>query len=485
MTFAVSSMMKPDTSRLAERGDLIALVAGKEEILLSEKGESLWLEVIRKMDEVYSDLIGYETDLERKNAQLEEAQNFISSVIASVSDVLLVCDDKGLILQVNHAFESLIGLSEQELLGKPLCDQFVFEDRDRAAAIIDSGLKGEVVSVELRFEAARGSSDLMAINCSALFNSDGRRAGAVFTGRPIGELRRAYEALHRAHVDLQMAQSRLIEQEKMASLGRLVAGVAHELNNPISFVYGNIHALDRYRESIAAYLEAIHAGAADEEREALRRRYKLDGVLADLKPLIEGTLEGAIRISEIVKNLRRLSFSTKAPREAVALSKVVQTAAQWASRTKKARTDISTRLEPELFVLGQDGQIHSVMVNLIDNALDAVRDIDHPRVSIDTRGEGGFAVVEIRDNGRGVPEEIGDRIFEPFFTTKNVGEGTGLGLWISYSIVREHGGTIEFCNLSGSGACFILRLPRAIRDADTDVTLSQLPSSPISSDRGR
>jgi two-component system sensor histidine kinase HupT/HoxJ len=463
-------MTKPDAPRFARRGDLMALVAGKEEILLSEDGESMWLEVIRKMDEVYSDLIGYETDLEKKNAQLEEARSFISSVIASVSDVLLVCDDRGLILQVNQAFEQLMGRSEQKLLKKPLYNQFVVDDRARAAAIIDSGLKGEVVSVELRFETATGPSDLMAINCSALFNSGGRRAGAVLIGRPVGELRRAYEALHRAHVDLQLAQSRLIEQEKMASLGRLVAGVAHELNNPISFVYGNIHTLDRYRNSIASYLDAIHKGAERDECEALRRRHKIDEILADLQPLIEGTLEGAVRISEIVKNLRRLSFSTEAPREAITLSKVVQTAAQWASRTKKAKADIETNLEPDLFALGQDGQIHSVMVNLIDNALDAVHDIEHPHVLVETRGEGEFAVVVVKDNGHGVPEAIGSRVFEPFFTTKDVGEGTGLGLWISYSIIREHGGAIEFHNLPGGGACFTLRLPRAFLEEGPGVS---------------
>jgi two-component system sensor histidine kinase HupT/HoxJ len=276
-------------------------------------------------------------------------------------------------------------------------------------------------------------------------------------------LRRAYEALHRAHIDLQLAQSRLIEQEKMASLGRLVAGVAHELNNPISFVYGNIHTLDRYRGCVLAYLEAIHAGADDHEREAFRRRHKIDAILADLEPLIEGTLEGAIRISEIVKNLRRLSFSTKAPREPVALSKVVQTAAQWASRAKKARADIETKLEPDLLAMGQDGQIHSVMVNLIDNALDAVREVTLPRVFIETRSEGDLAVIEVKDNGRGVPQAIASRIFEPFFTTKEVGEGTGLGLWISYSIVLEHSGSIAFRNMPGGGASFTVRLPRVVQ----------------------
>jgi two-component system sensor histidine kinase HupT/HoxJ len=454
-------MTKADDKRLARRGDLIALVSGKEEIALSDGGESVWMEVIQKMDEVYSDLIGYETDLEKKNAELEEAQNFISSVIASVSDVLVVCDEKGAVLQVNPAFVSLTGRAESELLGQPLCALVVPEDCERASAIVDSGLAREVVSVELRFQTANGPSDLMAINCSALFNSDGRRAGAVFIGRPVGELRRAYEALHRAHIDLQQAQSRLIEQEKLASLGRLVAGVAHELNNPISFVYGNIHTLDRYRKALAAYLDAIHSGVSEDARRRLGTRHKIDAILADLEPLIEGTLEGAVRISEIVKNLRRLSFGSKAPREAVALAKVVQTAAQWASRSKMAKAEIETKLEPELFALGQSGQIHSVLVNLIDNALDAVREAQNPRVVIATRSEGDFAVVEVKDNGRGVPEALRSQIFEPFFTTKTVGEGTGLGLWISYSIAREHGGEIEVSAPPEGGACFTLRLPRA------------------------
>jgi len=453
-------MTKADVKSYAKHGDLIALVAGKEEIALSEGGESVWLEVIKKMDEVYADLIGYEADLERKNGELEAARNFIQSVIASVSDVLIVCDERGAILQVNPAFEELAGRGEAELKGASVAALFVEQDEARAAAIV-AGQARDPTSVELCFRTSNGPSDLMAINCSPLFDSGGRRAGAVFTGRPIGELRRAYEALHRAHVDLQQAQSRLVEQEKMASLGRLVAGVAHELNNPISFVYGNIHTLDRYRKAIAAYLETIHAGASAQERDKLRRASGIDAILADLEPLIDGTLEGAVRISEIVKNLRRLSFSTKAPREAVSLSKVVETAAQWASRSKKAKAKIVTRLEPELYASGQSGQIHSVLVNLIDNALDAVREAESPLVTITMRGEGDAAIVAVADNGKGVPEALRGRIFEPFFTTKAVGEGTGLGLWISYSIAHEHGGSIEYDAPPEGGARFTLRLPRA------------------------
>ncbi len=453
-------MTNPDASRSARRGELIALVGGKEEVLLSQDGESMWMEVIRKMDEVYADLIGYETDLERKNAELEDARNFIAGVVASVSDVLLVCDEKAVIVQVNPAFQKLMGTPEADLVDRPLVECVASECRATVSAMFEPGPTSRDESLELRFATAAGPSDLMAVNCSARFNSLGRRAGAVFTGRPIGELRRAYEALHCAHVELQQAQARLIEQEKMASLGRLVAGVAHELNNPISFVYGNIHTLDRYRTALAAYLEGVHSGLSEEARDALRRRLKIDAVLDDLEPLIEGTLEGAVRISDIVKNLRRLSFGSNAPHAPVELSKVVRTASHWASRSKKAKARIETRLEADLFALGHEGQIYSAIGNLVDNALDAVRSVADPLVLIETRSEEKLAVIEVTDNGPGVSKDIRARIFEPFFTTKQVGEGTGLGLWITYSIVREHGGAIDCVDLPQGGAQFVLRLPR-------------------------
>jgi two-component system sensor histidine kinase HupT/HoxJ len=110
-----------------------------------------------------------------------------------------------------------------------------------------------------------------------------------------------------------------------------------------------------------------------------------------------------------------------------------------------------------------------VLVNLIDNALDAVREAEQPIVSITARGEGDCAIVLVEDNGKGVPEALRSRIFEPFFTTKAVGEGTGLGLWISYSIAHEHGGSIEYDTPPEGGACFTLRLPRAMEAETRDL----------------
>ncbi|WP_457798046.1 sensor histidine kinase [Methylocystis sp. S23] len=417
--------------------------------------ENMWLEVLHKVDEVYSDLIRYESDLEIKNAELEEAQQFISSVIASVSDILVVSDEKGRILQVNPAFQRITGLNEGKLLGASLADFLIEEDRASALQKIAEGVAGKVTECELRFIAADGASDLMAINCSARFDHAGRRVGAVLTGRPIGELKRAYEALHHAHLELQKAQRKLVEQEKMASLGRLVAGVAHELNNPISFIYGNIHTLDKYRGALTEYIEKARPNKNDE----LRLRLRIDAILADLPSLIGGMMDGAVRISDIVRNLRRLSFSRPAETQRVDLERIARTAANWAARSKKTRADISFNCEAGVVVDAHEGQIHQVLVNLIDNAFDATKEIAAPRIRVATREANGRAEIIVEDNGRGLSELVLDKIFEPFFTTKVVGEGTGLGLWISYSIVKEHGGSIVAANRPDGGAIFTVQLP--------------------------
>ncbi len=160
---------------------------------------------------------------------------------------------------------------------------------------------------ELPLRARDGSAVPVSLNCTPRFNAVGKSLGMVVTGRPVGELRRAYQALHEAHEDLKRTQQQLLHAEKMASLGRLVAGVAHELNNPISFVLGNVHALQRYAGRLAGYLETIHRGAGAEEIESARRNLRIDRILDDLPSLIEGTIEGAERTRAIVDGLKRFS----------------------------------------------------------------------------------------------------------------------------------------------------------------------------------
>jgi two-component system sensor histidine kinase HupT/HoxJ len=426
---------------------------------LDNEREGAWIEVIRKMDEVYSDLLRYETDLEHKNAALEEAQAFISSVIESVSDVLIVCDSHGLMQQVNSALVRIIGRNAGDLVGHDLAQIVDPRDLSRADHVLKPRLPTDVIESELRFVTPNGPSDLFSLNGAARYDHGGRYVGVVLTGRPIGELRRAYEALHTAHGELQRAQRQLIEQEKMASLGRLVAGVAHELNNPISFVYGNVHTLERYRQRLVEYMAAVHSDATDDALAALRRKLKIDAMIEDIGPLIDGTLEGAARVSEIVKNLRRLSFKKTNEQQHFHIDRVLDTAVRWAIRAKQVKTEVEFAIEDELVASGNEGQIHQVIVNLVDNALDAMNDRASPLLSVKAARIDDEIHIEVSDNGQGLSEGVIDRIFEPFFTTKKVGDGTGLGLWISYGIVREHGGELRARNRETGGAQFSFALP--------------------------
>jgi two-component system sensor histidine kinase HupT/HoxJ len=415
--------------------------------------ETAWIEVIRKMEEVYSDLIQYEVELEEKNTALEEAQRFINSVLSAVSDILIVCDQKGHIQQVNLAFIQLTGFAETDLFERPL-EQVLAEESGtlRLYSWIDSGT---ACDREVRFRsAAGGSTDPVALNCATRLDHRGLPAGIVLTGRPVGELRRAYEAL-------KQAQAQLVQQEKMASLGRLIAGVAHELNNPISFVYGNVHALAKYADRIAAYLDAIHGGAAPARRDELRRSLRIDETMADLPALIDGTTEGAQRVADIVRNLKRLSFSASGGLESFDLAEVITKAVQWSASGKRGGATVGLELAESLPVRGNAGQLHQVVVNLVENALDAVSGRANAHVSVGGSVVQDAITIVVEDNGPGMADDILLKVFDPFFTTKPVGKGTGLGLWISYGIVKDHGGSLEAVNRASGGARFTITLPAA------------------------
>lgn len=424
--------------------------------------EAAWVEVIRKMEEVYSDLIQYDVDLERKNTELEDTQKFVDSVMSSMSEILIVCDRDQCVEQVNRAAEDLTGFSASQLVGRKLSD-LVINPEGCLLGELCSGRTAKLADYcEVRLISNRDAkgTDPVSMNGSVRIDHRGRPAGVVIIGRPMGELRRAYQALNKAHADLVQAQRRLVQSEKLASLGRLVAGVAHELNNPISFINGNIHSLGKYKDKLKSYVLASKDPGVDTSTLAsLRDELKIERILEDLDPLVDGTLEGAARVRDIVQNLRRLSFSGSEQPELFDLAQVVRTGVSWVKRGGPKPVEVRLDVPECLELLGHGGRIHQVIVNLIENALDAVSDVSAPEVLVIVRREGDLAVVSIRDNGCGIGEAEQLRVFDPFFTTKGVGEGTGLGLWISYDIVREHDGEITLESITGSGTTMTVTLP--------------------------
>ncbi|MDD5330334.1 MAG: histidine kinase dimerization/phospho-acceptor domain-containing protein [Sulfuricella sp.] len=426
-------------------------------------GESAWIDVIRKMDEVYSNLLQYQVALEEKNAELEETQQFVLSVLTSMSDVLIVCDLYGNVVEVNRALVNLVGRDENELRGRPVLDLFADEcSRDKArTALASRDPQLQVRDCEAQLGGAGGETIPVAMNCAPRYDQRGHEAGFVMVGRPVGELRRAYRELHDTHEALKRAQQQLVHSEKMVSLGRLVAGVAHELNNPISFVLGNIHALQRYSQRLKSYLDTIHSGAGLAQCEELRGELRIDRILTDLDSLIDGTVEGAERTRDIVEGLKRFSAKDQDESSRFNLAELIAKAVHWVTSSSSTQCQVRCALPDDIPVLGNPGQIQQVVINLVQNALDATRGREAPALGISGGAVNGQAEIAFRDNGPGIEAQYLNRVFDPFFTTKPVGKGTGLGLSISYGIVDRHGGQLTADNHPDGGAVFTLRLPLA------------------------
>ena len=425
-------------------------------------GETAWIEVIQKMDEVYNDLLQYEVALEEKNAALEESHQFIESVLASMSDILIVCDRNGTIEEVNPSLRHISGKTAEELVHTPLFDLFADESEKAKARDIFARYGREGVhDCEFFLRAGDGSTVPVSMNCTPRVSQTGKLMGMVVTGRPVGELRKAYSALRQAHDDLKRTQGQLLHAEKMVSLGRLVAGVAHELNNPISFVLGNVLSLKRYAGRLESYLGAVHASAAtaDEALQATRQELRIDRILADMPHLIDGMIEGAERTRDIVDALKRFSAVDKTTPEQVNLNEVVERSVRWVVQSAAAKFAVDIDIPAGLACSGSSGQLQQVVMNLVQNACDAMARQAEPRLRVSGAVEGGMAVLRFADNGPGIADEHLGRLFEPFFTTKPVGQGTGLGLSISYGIVDRHGGKLSAHNLPGGGAEFELSLP--------------------------
>jgi two-component system sensor histidine kinase HupT/HoxJ len=429
--------------------------------------EATWLDVIHKMDEVYTQLVADEVALEEKNAQLEQSQQFVMSLLTAMTDVLVACAADGTIEETNAALCDLVGRTDAELRGTPL-DRLLADDAGgaRLRHVLHTVLPAEgSATVEVDLLDAQGQRVPVDFNCTARRHAAGRPgriAGHVLVGRPLGEIKRAYLALREAHEALKRTQAQLLHSEKMASLGRLVAGVAHELNNPISFVLGNVHALQRYTDRLQRYLGAVHAGAGADELAALRRSLRIDALLADLPSLVQGMQEGAQRTADIVAGLKRFSAVDREERGAVDLRAVVERAIHWVR--KGTAPDFAVDWQPPagpLTVTGSAGQLMQVMMNLIQNAFDATAGRPGARLAIAAESDAAEIRLRFTDNGPGIDAAHLSRIFDPFFTTKPVGQGTGLGLSISYGIVEQHGGRLAAANAPGGGAVFTVALPRA------------------------
>jgi signal transduction histidine kinase len=278
--------------------------------------------------------------------------------------------------------------------------------------------------------------------------------------------------------DLRTAQRQLVQSEKMASLGQLVAGVAHELNNPASFVSGAVENLEECLDRIVSALQRYEQlGNTNSEVERLRTSLRDGGrltyALANAPALFGIAKEGTERLERIIGDLRVFARADSGGRGLVEVAEGIEsTLSLLASRLRDGNVEVVRAYEPVPALLADPEQLKQVWTNLLTNALDAVEGIPNARLDLSLREskqrsddpdqgrrlQESWIEVEIADNGPGIDAAILGRVFEPFFTTKPVGRGTGLGLSICYGIVRQHGGSIE-ASPRQRGVAMIVRLP--------------------------
>ena len=255
----------------------------------------------------------------------------------------------------------------------------------------------------------------------------------------------------------------LIQREKMASVGQLVAGVAHELNNPIGFIYSNIGMLEDFVTRLRSMLEVYQATPLPEPaRAAVQQRWealKVDYALRYLDSMIQGIREGAERSRKIVRDLRVFARGQDEVWQSVDLHEEIESSLTLLNHIFKDRVTVERRFGALPSVECIRSQMDQVFLNLLANAGQAIT--GSGRITIETAVDGAHAVVSIADTGPGIPADVLSKIFDPFFTTKPVGEGTGLGLSISYEIVKRHGGELRAESPSSGGAVFTLRIPIA------------------------
>lgn len=256
---------------------------------------------------------------------------------------------------------------------------------------------------------------------------------------------------------LEAAQRQLYQAEKLASVGQLAAGVAHEINTPLGFIRSNLSSAQSYVSSLSQLAAAVKAG--DGARMAqVWKELDLDFLLEDFAALLQESISGADRVGRIVKDLKGFSNVDRTEEALVDLNDNLTAACNVLAPQLKGRAEIELDLQPLPRILCLPGHLNQVFLNLLLNASQAVTPPDG-KIVVRSRAADNEIRLQFVDNGGGIPEENLGRVFDPFFTTRDVGQGTGLGLTVSRDIVEAHGGRIEIESRVGAGTTVTIRLP--------------------------
>ncbi|MBK1987367.1 PAS domain S-box protein [Sphaerospermopsis aphanizomenoides BCCUSP55] len=399
---------------------------------------------------------------------LEEAREEAEHLFMVAQDGILVLDEQGIIQQINPASEFFFAVTPSALLGKhlnkflPTLSEYpeTWEKRSEHTLIQNTKTITLEVSISDRTHHQNFHEYVVIVH-------------------DITQRKQAEEILRQSEAQLrqeaQQLAAQLVQSEKMSSLGQLVAGIAHEINNPINFIYGNLEPANQYIQDLIRLIKLYQQNYPQPSPEIDKeiKNIDLNFVLADLPKLLNSMEVGSVRIKDIVLSLRNFSRLDEAEMKAVNIHEGIDSTLMILQNRLKATSD---RLAIEVIkkyaqlplVECYPGQLNQVFMNILANGIDALEEaivkgkkITNPEIQIHTQiTSDQQVVITIKDNGTGIPDNIQKRLFEPFFTTKPVGKGTGLGLSISYQIVTEkHSGSLKCISEPDLGAKFVISIP--------------------------
>ncbi len=256
---------------------------------------------------------------------------------------------------------------------------------------------------------------------------------------------------------LEQANRQLLQSEKLAAIGQLAAGVAHEINNPVGYIYSNLQSLDGYLNDLFRLTDAVDSARSLEDLQLIKKNIDYNYLRSDLQDLLAESQEGIERVKTIISAMKDFSHIEEEEFKPADLHRGLETTLNVVNNELKYKAEVVRDFDELPDVECIISQINQVVMNLLVNAAHAIEEFG--KITVRTRHHGKCIVIEVEDTGKGISEEHLNRIFEPFFTTKPIGEGTGLGLSLSFNIVEKHNGRIEALSTPGQGTCFRITLP--------------------------
>lgn len=376
--------------------------------------------IIKDKNKLLTELHEANEDIKNTYNDLNETKYYLEMILDNSKAVIITTDTDSNIVEFNKESENLLQYQKEELVGKSVL--ILYENPEQR----DELLKGER-TMEIRLKSKSGKIIHVAMTLSNLINDRNETIGMVGIGKDISEQK--------------MLQFKLLQSEKLAGIGTLASGIAHEINNPLAGILGMA--------------------------EAIRDENDIEVIKSYTDDIIQYSVNASIIVKELSSYSRTAHNETTST---VDLGQVLENSIKMAKHSAPLLSiNIETILQDNSYIFANAGELQQVFVNLIINAIHAMH--DKGVLTIKCLNEGGFARVTITDTGEGISEENLHQVFDPFFTTKPAGSGTGLGLYVVYRIVTRYGGTIDVESTPGEGTTFTVRFPATRKKEDIDILI--------------